>query len=342
VLRSNKCVVFRADGSPHIGLGHVRRCLTLGTALSARGWEIGLACREETGRFVQTLRAAGVKTVVVPDEPAREIDAMRMAWPQGTNWLVVDHYGLGADYESAAAGWARKVAAIDDWPARRHTVDLLLDPNLGRRASEYEGLLDKRTTVLAGADYILLRPDIAAQPRRQGGEPQRARRVLVAFGGSDPDNLTEFALDAIDDPRLDDIAVTVIVGPANVRAAGLRARAIGRIEVQVDPPDLPARMAAAELAIAGSGSMAWELAYLGVPMLLVVNSPGTVVKSLVQAEAARALGSARDVTRASMIEALLALIPDCVGRARMAAAGRNAVDGCGAARVADFLDASWQ
>ena len=55
-----------------------------------------------------------------------------------------------------------RVAVIDDLADRRHDCDLLIDQNLGRRASDYAGRTPAGCRLLIGPQYALLRPEFAA------------------------------------------------------------------------------------------------------------------------------------------------------------------------------------
>lgn len=331
--------IFRADASAEIGTGHVQRCLTLARTLAGHGWRAGFAVGAETALAVPALAETGFMTKVCEGTEERELDGMRKAWPEGADLLFVDHYGRGEAFERSTRGWARRVAAMDDVPSRKHDVDLLVDPTLGHTAADYDDLVPAQTIVLAGGDYIMLRPEVLRAGGGKRPTPGRATRVLVGFGGSDPDNLTARAIDALADARLAGISATVIVGPGHAHADDLLARQSDGIRVVVNPPELPELMASADMALAGSGTMAWELAFLGVPALLAVNSKGDVAAALMEAGAALSLGEAGGVTAAMMADALNALAGDRKARAAMSDAGRRAVDGRGAERVAAAIEA---
>ncbi|MFP4063114.1 MAG: hypothetical protein ACLFS2_10010 [Halochromatium sp.] len=53
------------------------------------------------------------------------------------------------------------------------------------------------------------------EERLKGLDPDAVRRVLVFFGGTDPDNLSERALTALTDPALAALQVDVLVGANN-------------------------------------------------------------------------------------------------------------------------------
>ena len=184
----------------------------------------------------------------------------------------------------------------------------------------------------------MLREDITTEPRSNFDVPAKAVRLFVCFGGSDPDDLTSRAMAALRDPRLADIEATVVIGVANPKAADIVTRAPAHVSAVINPANLPALMAKANVAVAGSGTMAWELAYYGVPSILVVHSRGNVVDALTSTGAARSLGDAGLVTSDMIATAIAALIDDRQARSAMCAAGRALVDGRGAIRVADALE----
>jgi UDP-2,4-diacetamido-2,4,6-trideoxy-beta-L-altropyranose hydrolase len=330
--------LFRADASPEIGIGHVQRCLSVGRVLSARGWTAAFASTEPTKPAVPALENSGFAVLTVGGGQEAEIEAMRRHWPRGAEVLVVDHYGRDAGFERAVRGFARRIVAIDDLPSRPHDADLLVDPTAGRNAQEYRDLLPPGARIRAGADFIMLRPEVVGEPRPHRTIPPPGRRLVIAFGGSDPDGLTMRAVEALRDARLAEIEAVVIVGAANPHAAAIAAGAPPHVRVLANPPDLPALMANADIALAGSGTMAWEFAYFGVPSILVVHSRGTVVPALTGAGAARSLGSVSEATPAAMADAIALLAGDAGARAAMSVAGRAVVDGRGAGRVADAIE----
>jgi UDP-N-acetylglucosamine:LPS N-acetylglucosamine transferase len=92
------------------------------------------------------------------------------------------------------------------------------------------------------------------------------------------------------------------------------------------------------MALAAAGTTCWELAHLGIPAILVTESPGIVAQSLKAAGAARWLGHETGVTAKMMADALAALVSDSATRRAMADAGRRLVDGKGAKRAAALIE----
>ena len=66
----------------------------------------------------------------------RVADATLAAIGGPCDWLVVDHYLLGAAWHSAARRAARRIMVIDDLANRALDCDLLLDQTFGRDAAD--------------------------------------------------------------------------------------------------------------------------------------------------------------------------------------------------------------
>ena len=94
-----------------------------------------------------------------------------------------------------------------------------------------------------------------------------------------------------------------------------------------------------DLAVATSGLTKYELAAAGTPAILIspddmhvmANDPFTDLGT------AADLGLAEHVTPVDIASALRALLDDPEGRSAMVRAGRSAIDGRGAARIANAL-----
>ena len=110
----------------------------------------------------------------------------------------------------------------------------------------------------------------------------------------------------------------------------------------VSPGEVAAVLAGVDVALGAAGSTSWELACLGVPMLLVevADNQRAVIAPLAACGAAWALGAARELTAGALADALgrLAAAGEPARRA-MAEAGARLVDGEGARRVAAALAA---
>ena len=340
-------ILIRCDASMSLGAGHVMRCLTLADVLAAAGCQVHFACRSGPGDLQQQIAQRGheVHALLVPD-PRRDIEAA-LSWQDDIEalwkalpahldfaWCVVDHYGLGHEWETAVRLRARRVLAIDDLDTRQHAVDLLLDQNLTAQARTIA--LPDAARVLAGPRFALLRPAFA-KPRTECHGP--IRRVLVSFGGVDAAGETLKVLTAlIDFPELQ---VDVVAGPANPHWFELVERCQGRPDWRLWQyvEDFAGLLREADLAIGAGGGTAWERACLGIPSLCVSLAPNqrANAEALAIAGAHLYLGDAAQVSVAGYRAAVRTLQASPGLRQSLATRGRTLVDGRGASRVATAL-----
>ncbi len=302
-------IVFRVDASFEIGSGHTMRCLTLADALKDGGHECEFIVREQPGHLIALIEDKGYRVHALPlaelatsspDEyihshwlPGGQQQDSEDTWavlqPNGCDWLVVDHYGVGAPWETRLRKASRHVMVIDDLADRAHECDILLDQNMGRRAGDYENLVPKACLRLIGPQYALLRPEFVVwreaslSRRRQRTE---LRELLVSLGGVDKDNATGDVLDALEASSLtDSVTLTVVLGQQNPWFEKIQQQAASsrfKVTVKQGVNNMAELMSQADLAIGAAGSTSWERCCLGLPtvMLVLADNQRSIARGL--------------------------------------------------------------
>lgn len=282
-------VLFRADASVAIGAGHVVRCAALADALQQQGAAITFLTRPASGDLADWLAGRGFDVVRLPDAAASEAqDAQQclaaLAPEFRADWLVADHYALGAGWHGAMRGVTGRIAVIDDLADRPLDADLLINPGIAATAGDYTGKLPATCRLALGSRYALLRAQFAATtpPSRDGG----LRRILVCAGGSDAHDATAAIVAATLAAGISGLALDVVVGAGYPHLEALRARYAGmpEVNIHVAAEDMATRMAAADLFIGAGGGMTWERACLGLPGLTVAVADNQRPQCLAVAE----------------------------------------------------------
>lgn len=360
-------VAFRTDASLDIGTGHVMRCLTLARLLTAGGAECRFVCRLLEGHLVDYIHSEGFDVrrlpVVDPSAPlfmgSHLAHAAWLATSQADDaaqtreqlddflpdWLVVDHYGLDAEWECQVAPPHGGLLAIDDLADRRHACNVLLDQTLGRRSDDYRHWVPPECLVLAGPKYALLRPEFE-QMRQASLSWRRSaagiRSILITMGGVDQHNATEAVLKVLDDcTQLSDTCrITVVMGATapwldavKARVATMRRQA----EVVLNVRDMARRMADSDLAIGAAGSTSWERCCLGLPTALLVLADNQLPSAgaLNEAGAVRLIGGPQDVERC--LPGILDEFFDVRVLHDVSDKASRLCDGLGAHRVVDLM-----
>ncbi len=360
-------VAFRVDASIEIGTGHLVRCLTLATALSARHFDVIFIMRGTVVGLEDLVRAKGFRLEILPPgatdglpdaadtphahwlpvswrEDARQTRDM-LAHLGAMDWLIVDHYALGAEWENVQRPLCKHILAIDDLADRRHDCDVLVDQNLVvGMERRYDGLVPVSCQRLVGPPYALLRSEFAELRHRARRRDESISRVFVFMGGTDATNETGKVLEALGQTPASTLAIDVVVGAANPHIDSIQRQLRGlshaRLHTQVS--DMAELMAAADLSVGAGGGATWERCCLGLPTiaLSIANNQTANLEALAQHGCVLYLGAATTVDTNALVVALTSIMrsPDLV----MTMAERSAAitDGLGCDRVVSALSGS--
>lgn len=325
--------VFRVDASREIGGGHLARSLTLADGLHEAGWRTVIAARAGSREMLPGFSRKAHDWLVLPDGDEKPV--LREYCFQGAELLVVDHYGLDAEFGTALRPWAKWVLVIDDLADRPYDANILLDPTFGRDVAVYRDLVPEHCQMLLGPQFALLRPAFAKERegainRRKGGK--RPLCLLISLGaGNSGDLAARIASHVVEHDH--DVIVNIVYGAEQTRALATRH---DRITEHGMVRDMAGLMAAADLSVGAAGGTSWERCCLGLPGVVVVLADN-------QREIATALNAAGAIdyveakgqpeVAVAVAEAVAALLRDDGRRAAMGNGAAAICDGAGVDRV---------
>ena len=339
-------LLIRADGDAKIGAGHVMRCLALGQAWQDAGGQVVFAMAGKTPGLETRIKQEKMEIVKLAVDPGCPDDArqtVHLAHEQQADWLVLDGYLFGADYQRSIKDSGLQFLVIDDYGhATHYYADLVLNQNIHAQAGIYKSK-ESDTRLLLGTDYALLRREFRLWRGWKRQHPETAAKILITLGGSDSENVTEKVLQSLGSMQQEGLEITVVVGAANPNYERLEASAGNlphHVRLTVNAANMPELMAEADLAISAGGSTCWELAYMGLPAI-------TIILSEDQRPIAEKLGELRVVMNLGWYENL---IPGQIGQAAedlgasmatrtaMSERGQELVDGKGGFRVVQAME----
>jgi len=328
-------IVFRCDAGADIGLGHAARCAALEDCLMPLGWNCYWAVRNETADYLGVGLAPARTIRLDRPDPDAEAQAILRA-VGGPAIMVIDHYGLGAEYVSAYRGCAEAIVHFDDFGAADLPVDLSIA--IGDLAPSCVA-----HRALPGGKLAPLRAQFAQQ--RSGSLARRRmnpplRRVLISFGGVDAPNASALAAEAVLEAGL---AGDVMIGGKARHLPALQQMADAHpqsLQVHAGVAEVAKLASAADLAIGAPGFGTWERATVGVPTLMVLiaenqrpNAAG-IEKSGAGKVCAVMGQTPRDEIKHVLVKELRALQGDPTALAAMAEKAGTLCDGRGAMRIA--------
>jgi UDP-2,4-diacetamido-2,4,6-trideoxy-beta-L-altropyranose hydrolase len=343
-------LLFRTDASLTIGTGHVMRCLALAQAWQDAGGHALFAMTQATATAQERLRCEGVEAVRIQGTPGAPEDSdqtARLAANGNADWVVVDGYQFGAEYQLALKEAGHKILFIDDnGHAEHYSADLVLNQNAYASEDLYRNR-ESGTGLLLGLPYAMLRREFRTwrgeRPDDLGpGGKVLVPKVLVTLGGSDTGNLTLRVIEALEHVQPATFEATIVAGGSSAYAGELEAAAAkAGVRLLRNVNSMPELMAWADIAVSGAGTTVLELAFMGVPAILLVTAENQ--RSNAQAwerlGLAQNLGDSAHLSAEQLAGAVSALILDRERRITMARSAHTLVDGLGADRVAAKLAA---
>ena len=253
--------------------------------------------------------------------------------------LIVDHYAIDHHWHTLMKPYYQELLVIDDLANRTHACDYLLDQTFNRDKKDYHALVPEHCQLLLGQAYMLLRSEFSllkAQAKRRRNirideynnrinRVERSTEILITMGGTDPDNLSQLALGAIDERikssleiydntanMANNITTNIVISSQSIHLPALTLFCEKRswATLIIDSKDMANLMLSADIAIGACGGTAWERCCLGLPCLTTVNAKNQqlIADNLSAADGIINLGWHQNITSESINTALTLLL----------------------------------
>lgn len=348
-------VAFRVDGDAHRGMGHLSMCFSIGSLLQRElSAQIDFLTLETSlhNSFVGEMRDRGFTfSTVNGGEPSREDPSITQSHLMRlqpslvvTDLLTVDPDDQdlldNPDIEIMQVGeyisWVRDLgipvlSVTYDTTEVTFGPDILLAPHPAQLDVSYP---DDGAMRLLGPGYFVLGPDFSPFLKLERAIAAVPRKVVVIFGGSDPEQQTLKAGHAL--AGLDGIEIVAVHGLGAAERAATHT-ALGSLGIKTVAPvrDLAALLWEADLVVTAGGNLLFELAALGTPAVVLSTRQRQARNAdwFDRAGAVVHMGLGSGVSEAALREAVLSLLSDPDRRLALSEAGRSAVNGRGSERV---------
>ncbi|MCJ7766960.1 UDP-2,4-diacetamido-2,4,6-trideoxy-beta-L-altropyranose hydrolase [Candidatus Bathyarchaeota archaeon] len=330
-----KRIIFRVDAGSSVGLGHIRRCLSLAAGLAQLGGQCTfMTCDDERLRSHGSALGFEIATNVMSGDSEDLEQVLDIADRNGAEIAVVDSYKIDGGYLRRLRASGLYVVAIDDLGAFPFPCQLVINGGAQAHQLEYRSSSGD-TQFLLGPQYALLSSEFWNRTPR--GVRDLMQTALVSFGGTDPYNLTPRVLETLDSLP-GEFTVTAVTSPFFENRSMVEDAARSRrhkVKVVTAPRSMRTLMLESDLAFSAAGQTLYELAATGTPAV-AVQTADNQRQSMAALEAkgiVRVAGRADDIDLMDKMRSLTLRLT-ASERAQMSHAGRNLVDGQGALRAA--------
>lgn len=239
-------IYFRADASATIGYGHFIRTLALADMLKD---DFDCTFFTTSPSVYQIEEMGKVCRYIALTEETKFEDFINLL--NGDEIVVLDNYFYTTEYQKQIKDKGCKLACVDDLHNRHFVCDLILNPAL---LSDTQYDAESYTVMCLGLEYALLRRAFLQQNNMV---TKKTGSWLLAFGGSDYDNMTEKYLSFLqDDERVK--SITVIVGDAYKYHDSLKKYSKASVYKNLTAEEMSVKMQQAEYAVLPSSTISIE------------------------------------------------------------------------------------
>lgn len=248
------------------------RTLALAQAAKDAGHEVAYAAASMLDGPAVRLRGEGIPLHAIEVQAGSDADleaTLYLAASLRCDRVIADGYDFDARWDDAFADAGLGLLRVDDIADQAaYRPRWLLNQNPYAARADYPA--DSPSRLLLGADYLMLRREyrLAERPRRDPA--RRPQRILVTFGGADPGNHSLPVVTALRPLLGVGGEISVLLG------SGYRGPTIPEgdgVTMLRDLVDMPGLLATMDAAVAAAGSTVYELAWMGVPALLLQTAP---------------------------------------------------------------------
>ena len=342
--------LFRADGSRHLGLGHIMRCLAFAQGLEIAGLKSTFITRDFEPKVPEVIRNYGYDVSPIPANLSMAADmslTLELASSQGAAIIITDlcntdilenQAGYG-EYLQGLKDSGRFLITIDDLNKMPFPSDILINPNYGASAADYKS--SRSTRLLLGPAYFLFRQEFVRAARIDREIKKNARNILVTMGGSDALNLNEKVVRALTQlSGVDKLHLRIVLGinctgPKEQELSDILQDFAGEYSLIRQSDDIANLLLWSDLAITGGGLTKYEAAITGTPSIIIaqVAHQADLAGEFQKEGTAQYLGLGDAVSEADIAGAVSNLLANDTLRIIMSGKGKKLVDGSGIDRI---------
>lgn len=266
LLRKKK-ILFVVTGYKEVGLGHVYRALILANEILDHEIEFLVDSKSELGMA----KIAAKNYPVYIQEEENIIDDINK---READLIINDILDTTVSYVQTLKNLGYKLVNFEDLGGGAQYADLVIN-------AMYPQPSEQKNAQYFGHHYFCIKPEFLFTPKKKLTE--KVERILITFGGVDPNNYTLKVLKAVY-PFCQEhkIAIDVIAGLGYKNEDTL----VGFPDIQMhtDVKNMSDYMVEADIAFTSGGRTTYELASLGIPAIVLCQNERELTHFFASAE----------------------------------------------------------
>jgi len=262
-----KNILFRADSSSTIGLGHIMRDLVLAKKYSKKGAKITFATQNLKGNINQKILNSGFSVKILKSNSKKEL--VKLIKKLKINLLVIDHYKINYKKEKYIKEKTDvKILSLDD-TYEKHYCDTLLNHNLGADKRKYKKLVPSTCRVFCGSKYTLVRDEFIKEKSKKRKKKNKVKTIFLAMGGADHSNINIDILKVL--KKFENLKVYVVTTNANKNLKQLKKYTQTKkwVRLYINSNKIAKLMKKSDFAIVTPSVILNEVYFMKVPFLAI-------------------------------------------------------------------------
>lgn len=319
-------VAFRVDGGTRLGLGHIRRCLSIADYLRReKVVSFFIISNNLTENLIQSnnYKVFHISTSFNEGKQIQQILS-----DEKCTTLVIDSKRPSIKRIFNYLKKNIKIILIDNSKFVKY-VDFTILPGLELPLNQ------KPENLLAGPKYVILGSNIKPKSKII-----KRSHVFFSAGGSDRYNITEKFVHAFRKTKFD-FKLLVAIGQFYKHTERLQSiiKNDKRIDLVFGQTNLVTLMNKCSLGIVTYGITAFEAAFAGLPIFVLAHSNENVVsaKKIAKYGWCKYIGKYDEINYNHAVKSILKFSKNLKNLKRMSLAGKKFIDGKGAQRVSNLI-----
>ena len=319
-------VAFRVDGSTRLGLGHIRRCLSIADYLRRKKViSFFIISNNLTENLIQS---NNYKVFHISTSSNEGKQIQQILSDEKCTILVIDSKRSSIKQIFNQLKKNIKIILIDNSKFIKYANFTIL-PGLE------SSLNHKHKNLLTGSKYVILGSNI--KPKNKS---IRKSHIFFSAGASDRYNITEKFIHAFRKSKFD-FKLLVAIGKFYKHTEKLQSiiKNDKRIDLVIGQSNLVTLMSKCSLGVVTYGITAFEAAFAGLPIFILAHSNENVIsaKKVAKYGWCKYVGKYDEINYNYVVKTIVHFSKDLKNLKSMSLAGKKFIDGNGAQRVANLI-----
>ena len=329
---------FKTNANQNIGSGHLQRCLNLARVLKGKNQIYFLLTKTSTS-IVKKLRNE-FKIINFKDDKDILKKAKTIFKHKKDSFLIIDDYSINYKWEKIISGFFYKTLVICDDISKKHYCNLYLNQNILDIQSNIKIQKKYKENYLVGPKYALLDKNYSLLLKKKAKKRNKLKNILISFGGSDKENLTERVLELLAAKKYN-FNVIVILGNSYQYSFKLKKKFknFKNITFHKNLKSLAKIYYNTDLSIGAGGISSWERICFSIPSLVfqVSKNQKFTIDNLKKKKMIIYAGKETNFNKHKFKQQILHIKNNFIKIKKQSQDSDIFVDGYGASRVAEIL-----